>query len=514
MWQVLRRYQGVSSSTDADNNSSNNFSASATDSSLASKEKAFLHNQRTIALHEWREHQVNPNPAVNAVPYDRYAFEKALRQAAPEVARNVAPGGDNSGDVTVEIRRGALASLIQKVFEKPHNVHHLLKEPQLMATLVYTSAHPDDDVRKATCLLVRLIAQDKRGAEFLFAARKDERTPDEHVAAIAFSKKNAFSIAAGGGGGSMGNAMNALDDATQLAPVRRRLADVGELVRCMLYLCMDGSFAVATEALKAMGAFHGFADSPEYTFALMRAQCVPCYAEIVRAFKYDSLLSNEEDEQQQQQQQQLISEKALACAAALQCLRQVTDAKEAFLEVLRCDVLTASLKVITDFDCKNEAAMGNASLAKLLSAAFSVVGELVLYTAGSNAAARRQLQKLATLLPCARLMREHVDAAVRRDAAGCLATLCVSEAGKAAALAESVLAPLRELIGEEEDRDTVSSGCRIVCLLSELPAARQQLVELADRLNEIAAIAAEAKDASLEEGARRAAQLVVWVPGQ
>jgi hypothetical protein len=515
MWSVLRRYQGISPADQqqqqqhyaADDGPG---SASVAPVSFSDKDKAFRHNQRIIALHEWREHQVDPAPAINSVPYDRYCFEKALRLAAPEAALNAAPGGDNSASVTVDMRRGALGALIQKVFEKPQNVHHLMKEPSLVTSLIVTAAHPDEEVRKATCVLVRLIAQDRKGAEFLFAARKDERAADEHVTAIALSKKNAFTVSSA----ALKAAAASLDELTQLAPVRRRLADVGEVVRWVLFLCMDSSFAVATEALKAMATFHGFADSPEYTFALMRAQCVPCYAELVKSFRYESSYAAGEDAAAAAQL--LASQRALTCAAALQCLRLITNAKEAFLDVLKADVLSASLKVVTDFDCSsNSAALASPSLAKLLCAAFSVAGELVLYTAGSSAAARRQKTKLPTLLPCARIAREHPDAAVRRDAAGALATLCVAEAGKAAALDEhGVVGLVRQLVHQEEDRDVVSSGCRIVCLLSELPAARHQLVDLADRLNEIASIAAEAKDAALEEGAARAARLVVWVPGQ
>merc|ERR1712000_593795 len=139
-----------------------------------------------------------------------------------------------------------------------------------------------------------------------------------------------------------------------------------------------------------------------------------------------------------------------------------------------------------------------------------------------GAAARRRQQQqqgaASTLLPCAKLARLHPDAAVRRDAAGALATLCVAETGKAAAYSapqeQGVINLVKDSICHETNRDVVSSMCRTVCLLSELPDARQMLVDIADPLKEIAANAAKSKDSSLEEGAARAAKLVVWVPGQ
>lgn len=567
MWQVLRRYQGVDApssspptqqkqqhrgvagvtaqnkttvtSNNYDNNNNNNTS--------------FQQNQRTIALHEWKEHAVNPQPPSLAMPYDRYVYEKMLRLAVnvntnasiddrrattATKEKEKANNNEEKDPSAVEIQRRALANLIQLLFEKPQNIHHLVKEPALLPTVVATSCDPDEDVRRATCVLLRLIAQDRRGAEFLFTTGKDEPAKASVVDSIA---RVVIAVVVVGGSGS--------DESVKL-DVRRRLADVGEGVRCLISCCLEslsGSCAVATEALRAMAALHGFADTPEYTFALMRARCVPVYSAVIKKFAFSnsssssssggggggdsgSNRSSASDEEQQIQ----------CCTAALACLRLVTNAKEAFLEVLNEDVLGSSLQIVIDYvahhhneneynrqpspppqqqqQSSRQLATTTTTWSKLLCAALSVITELVLYTAGSNAAARRQESRLRTLLPCAKLSRLHPDPAVRRDAAGALATLCVSEIGKAAAFGapqeQGVIDLVKDSIKYEDNRDVVSSMCRVVCLLSELPAARQMLVDIAEPLKEIARNAASAKDASLEEGATRAAKLVVWVPGQ
>jgi hypothetical protein len=553
MWQVLRRYQGVDTNSSQQQHQDRSILSNNNASQQQQQQinKAFLHNQRTIALHEWHEHAVDPNPPSLAIPYDRYVFEKMLRLAVGNNNNNnnnqhqqqkattsprggkanqqqqqhvaAAPQSNNVNVVdppTVEIQRKALSNLIQLLFEKPQNIHHITKEPTLIPTLVTTSGDLDEDVRRATCVLLRLIAQDRKGAAFLFSTRKDVPANEAHVLSIATAYKNCLSSS------NISNNSSVPSEAT-ISNVRRRLADVGEAVRCLLNLCMDTrSVIVSTEALKAMSAFHGFADSPEYTFTLMRAQCVSVYSEIVKAFKFSNNNVAEAVSNQREQ----------CCTAALTCLRLVTNAKEAFLEVLKENVLDSALNIISEYTVSNlfqhepqqqtsTTSTISSSRSKLLCAALSVLTELVLYTAGAKAAIeRRDKHKQPTLLPCAQLSRLHPDPAVRRDAAGALATLCVAEGGKMAAAettttttasaTSQVIDLVKDSIRFETDRDVVSSMCRVVCLLSELPAAREMLLQIAEPLKELAANAAKAKDASLEEGAARAAKLVVWVPGQ
>jgi hypothetical protein len=234
----------------------------------------------------------------------------------------------------------------------------------------------------------------------------------------------------------------------------------------------DESPAVVAEGLRLCYACHLATNEGVGTQKLIQLGCIQRYVEKVG--------SPDED----------------VCATALTALGRVFDVKEAFIVVNdehAIKAVTKALKTRRDTTILVEAA--------------EVVSKAAFYSAGKRAAVLEHT--VEAILP----LITHDDAVMRTAATGAVVALTISEDGKLQAIGAGIVERLMELLQTEEERDVLANAVKTVCNISEHPLARQQLVSLVPRLQQVASIASADDHGALKSSVERAIAMIMWKPG-
>jgi hypothetical protein len=358
------------------------------------------------------------------------------------------------------------------------------------------------------------------------------------------------------------------------ATTARYVASLGVAARRLLTRVQDPAPHVAAEALRALHAVLLATDEPHRADSLAHAGAIRRFAARAAAFAVATL------------QEPATPEAAVAataeldaCRYALEATRRACDVKELALLALRASFLDICLTILAAMPAFGaahprarlsaaEAAALHSDAARamcrfdaardgVVAAALDLLTELLLHPAGKHAAAARRGATQSVVADI--LVASGAAPLVRANAAGALAALLVSEAGKAQALKEGTPTALLAVVNQHGrthtpapvpaapsappspssevpllriahppaapppppplvDDATLSLTCRAIGILAELPAARQQLLPCLPMLDAIAAAAFDAvpttgDSAALFEGATRARKAVAWTAG-